>query len=74
MVENVLTETESNLKLLQINMTNERQIMINDRAIEKVKDIEYLGVIIARELKFKNHIENIYRIRNKVSLITCTNI
>lgn len=48
---------EGKTKLLEINIISESQIIINDRATEKLKDIKDFTLIIDKELKFKVHSE-----------------
>ena len=47
------------------------QINIDDEAIERVKEIKYLGVTIDEELKFKSHIDNIIKKMAKKCGIIC---
>lgn len=82
---NKLKLNEKKTKLMEINIDSNIQFKINDEVIEKVKSIKYLGFIIDKELKFKEHIEYICkkigkkigffkRIRNKISVTTAINI
>lgn len=82
---NKLKLNENKTKLMEINMTSETIFEINDEIIEKVKHIKYLGFIIDKELKFKEHMEYmckkigkkigfLRRIRNTISTITAINI
>lgn len=82
---NKLKINESKTKLMEVNMNSDLVITINNTEIEKVTSIKYLGFIIDRDLKFKEHIEFICkkigkkigffrRLRNKVSIMTAINI
>lgn len=82
---NKLKLNESKTKLMEINMNNSEDFKINDEIIEKVDNIKYLGFIIDKDLKLKNHIDYICRkigkkigffkrIRNKVSTLTAITI
>lgn len=66
-------------------MTSNNQIKMNNEQIEKVNSIKYLGFILDRELKLKEHIDYICkkigkkigffkRLRSKISIITAINI
>lgn len=82
---NKLKLNENKTKIMEINMTSNMTIEINNKIIEKVESIKYLGFVIDKNLKFKEHIDYICkkigkkigffkRIRNKVSMITAINI
>lgn len=82
---NKLKLNENKTKLMEINMNNESVFKINNEVIEKVNEIKYLGFIIDKQLKFKEHMEYICkkigkkigffkRIRNKISILTAINI
>lgn len=82
---NKLKLNESKTKLMEINMNSNIEFKINDKIIEKVKNIKYLGFIIDSDLKFKDHIDYICRkigkkigffkrIRNKINTINSINI
>ena len=66
-------------------MNSSIKIKINNKEIEKVKTIKYLGFMIDNELKFKEHIDNICgkigkkigffkTIRTKINIITAISI
>ena len=76
---------ENKTKLMEINMQSNSSFRINNVVIEKVNSIKYLGFIIDRDLKLKEHLEYICReigkkigffkrLRNKVSILTSINI
>ena len=44
---------------MEINMNNNSDIEINNKIIEKVKKIKYLGFIIDNGTNFKDHIDYI---------------
>lgn len=78
---NRLKLNENKTKLLEVNMDSESIIKINNEEIEKVNKIKYLGFIIDKDLKLKEHIDYICkkigkkigffkRVRNKISQIT----
>lgn len=82
---NKLKLNEDKTKLIEINMSGEINFEINNKIIEKVEKIKYLGFIIDKELKFRDHIDYICkkigkkigffkRIRNKISITTAINI
>lgn len=82
---NKLKLNENKTKFMEINMISNIKIKINNEEIEKVNYIKYLGFIIDKDLRFKEHIDYICRkigkkigffrrIRNKVSVITAINI
>lgn len=56
---NKLKLNENKTKILEINTRNNKIFKINNRVIEKVDQIKYLGFIIDKELKFKTHIDYI---------------
>ena len=66
-------------------MQSNSSFAINNVVIEKVNSVKYLGFIIDRNLKLKEHLEYICgkmgknigffkRLRNKVSMLTSINI
>ena len=85
MVEDKLKLNENKTKLMEINMQSNSSFGINNVVIEKVNSITYLGFIIDRDLKLKEHLEYICgkvgkkigffkRLRNEVSMLTSINI
>ena len=52
---------ENKTKLIAINMHTSSSFWINNVVIEKVNNIKYLGFIIDRELKLREHLEYICR-------------
>lgn len=56
---NKLKLNESKTKIMEINMNCNVIFKINNETIEKVKQIKYLGFVIDKELKFKQHVEYI---------------
>lgn len=82
---NKLKLNESKTKIMEVNSDSNIIFKINNQIIEKVNQIKYLGFIIDKNLKFKNHIDYICkkigkkisffkRIRNQVSILTAVNI
>lgn len=82
---NKLKLNESKTKIMEINMNCNVIFKINNETIEKVKQIKYLGFVIDKELKFKQHVEYICkkigkkigffkRVRNKISVTTAINM
>lgn len=82
---NKLKLNENKTKIIEINMSTEVIFKINDQIIEKVEYIKYLGFVIDKKLKFKEHIDYtckkigkkigfFKRIRNKISKTTAINI
>lgn len=83
--KNKLKLNETKTKIMEINFDSEIVFKINNEGIEKVNNMKYLGFIIDKEMKFKDHIDYICkkiskkigffkRIRNKISLITSINV
>lgn len=82
---NKLKLNENKTKIMEINVINSTNFEINNKVIEKVDKIKYLGCIIDKHLNFKDHIEYLCkkvgkkigffkRIRKKVTTITAINI
>lgn len=82
---NKLKLNENKTKIMEMNMTSDINFEINDQIIEKVTEIKYLGFIIDKNLKFKEHVEYMCkkigkkigffkRIRKQISIFTAINI
>lgn len=82
---NKLKLNEKKTKVMEINMTSNDIFKINNEIIEKVENIKYLGFVIDKNLKLRDHIDYVCkkigkkigffkRIRNKISVITAINI
>lgn len=54
---NKLQLNENKIILMEINMNTNIAFKINNVIIEKIKNINYLGFIIDKDLNFKDHID-----------------
>ena len=82
---NKLKLNENKTKIMHINTNTDLDFEINNKIIEKVESIKYLGFQIDKNMNFNEHIELICkkigkkigffrRIREKISVITAINI
>ena len=56
---NKLKLNEDKTKIMEINMNNSSDMEINNKIIEKLDIIKYLGFIIGNGMNFKDHIDYI---------------
>ena len=54
---NKLKLNEDKTKIMEINMNNNSDMEINNKIVEKVEKIEYLGFIIDNGMNFKDHMD-----------------